>query len=208
VSLLIELHYLPSIAYFAALENHDEVVIEKHENYAKQSYRNRCQIVTSQGLRDLIVPTLAVHGKVPITAVRIDYSQKWLNNHWRSIQSSYGNAPYFEYYKDELHDALYKKQVFLYDLNLSLLSMCLRWLRKSIRVNESLTYEKSVDRKISDVRSLITVKNKANAHYFYKPVSYTQVFGSAFVEDASIIDLIFCVGPDAAGIVRASSIGK
>lgn len=208
MSLLIELHYLPSVAYFAALDKHEEIVIEKHENYVKQSYRNRCQIVTSQGLRDLIVPTLAVHGKIPITEVRIDYSQKWLNNHWRSIQSSYGKAPFFEHYKDELHDALYERQVFLYDLNLSLLSMCLRWLRKSIRVNESLTYEKSLDRKISDARSLISVKNKVIAHHFYNPVTYTQVFGSAFVEDASIIDLIFCVGPDAAGIVKASSIGK
>ncbi|MEO5975793.1 MAG: WbqC family protein [Chryseolinea sp.] len=208
MSLLIELHYLPSIAYFAALEKHEEMVIEKHEHYRKQSFRNRCQIVTSQGLRPLIVPTLDGHGKVPITEVRIDYSQKWLNNHWRSIQSSYGKAPFFEYYSDELHDTLYEKHILLYDLNRCLLSMCLRWIRKTIRVNESLTYEKSVDSKISDARSLITVKNNGKEHHFYKPVSYTQVFGSAFVEDVSVIDLIFCVGPDAAGIVKASSIVK
>ena len=44
------------------------------------------------------------HGKIAIKDVRIDYSQKWLNNHWRTITSAYRNAPFFEYYADDLHD--------------------------------------------------------------------------------------------------------
>ena len=122
---LIETHYLPSIAYFSALQNVDEVILEKHERYVKQSYRNRTYIVSTQGKEKLIVPLTSKHGKVLITDVRIDYGQKWLNQHWRAIQSAYGRAPFFEYYKEDLETVLFKKTMFLYDLNFELLSMCL-----------------------------------------------------------------------------------
>lgn len=206
-SILIEAQYLPSVAYFSALQSCEQIIIEKHEHYIKQTYRNRCTVNTSQGRADLIIPLTAKHGKVMISDVRIDYQQKWLNNHWRTIQSAYANAPFFEYYTDDLHAVLFKRHTFLLDLNLELLSMCLKWLKWPYQIGESLSYEKTTLGLI-DRRSVINPKKTDHLSEFYTPVPYTQVFGSSFEENMSIIDLIFCVGPMAASIVRESAGGK
>lgn len=203
---LIETHYLPSIAYFSALQNVNEVLLEKHERYVKQSYRNRTYIVSTQGKEKLIVPLTSKHGKVLITDVRIDYGQKWLNQHWRAIQSAYGKAPFFEYYKEDLERVLFKKTMFLYDLNFELLSMCLKWLKRDVTLKESVAYEVTPSPPILDLRGSISLKNEENLVNFYRPYRYYQVFGNTFVGNASILDLIFSEGPGAARIVEASAV--
>jgi hypothetical protein len=202
---LIELQYLPPISYFSLLQNFDTVFVEKFEHYEKQTYRNRCYIKTSQGVEPLIVPLTAKHGKTIIKDVRIDYNQKWLNNHYRSIQSAYGKAPFYEYYHDDLYHVLFKRQEFLYDLNLDLLTMCLKWLRHDIRVRETSFYEKLPQTGVSDYRSVINPKKPEGCNRIYKSVEYQQVFGVKFVENLSIIDLIFCEGPGAIQTVVASA---
>jgi WbqC-like protein family len=203
---LIETHYLPSIAYFSALQNVNEVLLEKHERFVKQSYRNRTYIVSTQGKEKLIVPLTSKHGKVLITDVRIDYGQKWLNQHWRAIQSAYGKAPFFEYYKEDLETVLFKKTTFLYDLNFELLSMCLKWLKRDVALRESVAYEGTPSPPILDLRGSISFKNEENLVNFYRPYRYYQVFGNTFVGNASILDLIFSEGPGAALIVEASAV--
>jgi hypothetical protein len=205
VTVLIEAHYLPSIAYFAALQQASEIVLEKHEYYVKQSYRNRCHIVSARGRETLIVPLTSKHGKVYINEVRIDYNQKWLNNHWRAIRSAYGKAPFFEHYADELERQLLRRQTFLYDLTHDMLSMCLRWLKWDAVIKESEKFEKTPSASVFDLRSALNAKDETNLSQFYLPVTYRQVFGNTFVANASVIDLIFCTGgPEASRIIRAS----
>ncbi|HEY9045623.1 MAG TPA: WbqC family protein [Ohtaekwangia sp.] len=203
---LIELHYLPSIAYFSVLSSSNEIIVERYEHYVKQTYRNRCYLNTSQGPAHLTIPLSGKHNKVVITDIRMDYTQKWLNNHWRTVQSAYGNAPFFEHYAEDLEKLLFKKYEFLYDLNFHLLSMCLAWLRWNTPVRESMSYEKDTTSGIQDMRSLINPKKTDLLAKFYSPVTYTQVFGNAFVSNMSLIDLIFCEGPSAAQIVKASAV--
>ena len=109
----IEVHYLPCIAYFSAVNGFEKVVVEKFEHYQKQSFRNRCYIKGPHQVETLIVP---VTGKVMANPSSLTsgstISQKWLNNHWRTIQSGYGNAPFFEYYAPELQDILFRKNDF------------------------------------------------------------------------------------------------
>lgn len=205
MTVLIEAHYLPCIAYFSVLANADNLTLEKHENFEKQTYRNRCQLVTSQGIQNLIVPLIHSPGKTLVTDVRIDYHQKWVNNHWRTIQSAYGKAPFFEYYQDDLRKVFDKRPEFLYDFNTELLSLCLDWLKSKVVVNETLSYQSFTDESVKDYRSCINVKNRANMADFYQPIPYTQVFGNTFAANMSIIDLIFCVGPEAARIIKTSS---
>lgn len=181
-----------------------EVMIERHENFVKQSYRNRCLINTTQGKAALIIPTTGKHGKTLITDVKIDHTQKWVNNHWRTIVSAYRNSPFFEFYADELEHLLYNRQTFLYDFNFNLLSMCLKWLKLTTVIKETLSYEKSFDTTINDMRSLINAKKSKYLEQIYKPVPYYQVFGNTFVENLSLIDLIFCCGPEAGRIVKSS----
>jgi len=204
---LIEAHYLPSIAYFAALQSAGEILLERYEYYVKQTYRNRCRINTANGRVQLIIPVIA-HGKMVITDVRLDFTQKWLNNHWRTVQSAYGKAPFFDYYADDLHHILFQKVRFLYDLNYRLLSMCLKWLKWDMPIKETEYYTQIVPSDVFDLRSAINAKKLEQCHQFYYPVMYNQVFGNTFVENLSLIDLVFCEGPGASSLVLASAIQK
>lgn len=203
--LLIELQYLPPVSYFALLQGFETVTVEKFEHYQKQTFRNRCYIKSASGVEILTIPLIHDPGKTPVCKVRIDYSQKWLNSHWRTIQSAYGNAPFFEYYQQDLHDTFYRKIPFLYELNLELLRMCLRWLKYNISVSETTFYQKEAGTEITDYRSVLNPKKPERCNDFYHPVEYQQVFGNKFVSNLSIIDLIFCEGPGALTVIRASA---
>lgn len=205
---LIELHYLPSIAYFSVLLKHDAVVLEAHEHFVKQSFRNRCTILTANGMQNLVVPLTEKHGKVTMKGIRIDYSQKWLNNHWRAITSAYRNAPFFEHYADDLHDILFRQPPFLYDLNRELLTICLRWLRSEIPVLETSHYQKTVEQGVMDFRNTLIAKKPETLDKYYTPVPYTQVFGKTFAKHLSFVDLIFCLGHEARKVVEAGAAGK
>ncbi len=202
-SCVIELHYLPCIEWFARVLLHDQVIIERHEHYEKQSYRNRCHIRAAHGLHRLIVP-VNVHGKVPVHQVKIDYSQKWINNHWRTLTSAYRLSPFFEYYEEELHHLLYKRPAYLYDLNLNLLQACLQWLKADVRISETSAYGAQYDGSVTDLRNLIHPKKKP-IDSLNCQIRYTQVFGTDFMENMSIIDLLSCEGPRAAVLLNPDS---
>ena len=155
----------------------------------------------------IIVPLTAKHGKTPISDVQIDYSQKWQNNHWRTIETAYRKAPYFEYYADDLKTILFHKHNFLFDLNLELLSFCLKNLRMAPALSVSVSYEKDPPSHIFDLRSQIIPKKPSFDRNFYKAVPYNQVFGSGFAENLSLIDLLFCEGPRATSLIIASQKG-
>nr|WP_302180045.1 WbqC family protein [Chryseosolibacter indicus] len=71
---------------------------------------------------------------------------------------------------------------------------------------ETSFYEKSPSLEIKDYRSVLNPKKEGDCNRFFKSVQYRQVFGSMFVPNMSIIDLIFCEGPGSLSIVRASAI--
>ncbi len=201
---LIEPHYLPSLEYFCALLYFDKLILEKNEHYIKQSFRNRCYINTANGVEMLVVPLSEKHGKVPLRDIRIDYTKKWQNNHWRGIQSAYTKAPFFEHYSDALRDIIFSDHHFLHDLNLALLSFCLRNMNLEKEVSETVSYEKSLIEDIYDLRSSITPKEAYSERPYYQPVPYHQVFGSAFAENLSFVDLLFSEGPGSLAILKAS----
>jgi len=205
---LIELHYLPCIAYFSALSSVETVVVEKYEHYEKQTFRNRCYIMGPHRLEPLIVPVQHAHGKAPMHQIRIDYSQKWLNGHWRTIKTGYGNAPFFEYYAPDLHDVMFRKPPFLYDLNLELMTLCLKWLHMKPVVRETRTYDEKTERDIIDLRGVINPKKEGGCNRIYKSIEYQQVFGSKFVPNLSLIDLIFSQGPGSWDVVKASAVNE
>jgi hypothetical protein len=202
---LIEAQYLPTLAYFTTLASASEIIVEKFEHYEKQTFRTRTLINTVHGKVSLTIPVESPHAKRVITDIKIDNTQKWLNHHLRTIQSGYGKAPFFEYYYDDLSAILLKKFQFLYDLNFELLTMCLRWLRFEKPLKESKLYEKNPGAPVLDLRSRINPKKPEQLELLYRPVEYKQVFGNKFVDNLSLIDLIFCEGPGAREIIHASN---
>ncbi len=201
---LIELHYLPSLAYFNFLLQYDEVFIEVQENFQKQSYRNRCHILSANKVLPLSIPVKKGSQRKKIKDVEIDHSQLWAKNHWRTITSSYGKSPFFEYYIEDFRYIFERDCKYLFDWNWSLLTLCLKLLRVSPKLTLTERYNHSHLEDKLDYRSVIHPKKDSRRHGFYQAYPYQQIFGKNFVQDLSIIDLLFCEGPNAMSILRQS----
>jgi len=68
MSVLLSTTYFGPVQWYQKLYRHDRVLIEAHEPFKKQTYRNRCYIATAQGLQALTVPVVhapAVSGASP-----------------------------------------------------------------------------------------------------------------------------------------------
>jgi hypothetical protein len=204
LNLLIDLHYLPSLEYFTVLRQFQLVELEYHEHYVKQSYRNRCFINTAQGVQMLVVPVTDKSGKTLVKAVRVEDSVRWKNIHWRTIESAYRKAPYYEHYADDLKKILYQPHKFLFDLNFALLSFCLKSIRHKPDLAVSAFYQQTVVAGYTDVRSAIQAKIPYSSRKYYRPVPYYQIFGNQFVSNLSLVDLLFCAAPEAGSILVAS----
>lgn len=200
---LIDLQYLPQANYFVLLLNEPELEIDGYEHFVKQTYRNRCRILTANGTDELSIPVLGGSKKILTRDIKIDYSQKWLNRNWRAIQSAYGKAPFFEYYAEDLLAVYQKKHVYLFDLTRELLTQCLDLLQFDISLKFTTVYHDLKKTPQNDFRSRITPKSNPDNLNTYKQSAYQQVFGNNFVNNLSVIDLIFCEGPQAGGIIKS-----
>ncbi len=204
MNVLIETQFLPSLEFFCVIANTDEVQVEHFEHFVKQSYRNHTFINTANGIEKLTVPLTSKGNRTLIKDVKIDQTQQWKNNQWRTIESAYRNSPFYEHYAGDLNKVLFQNHLHLVDLNMALLTLCLKWLRWPKKLAATKSYQTSSEQFV-DMRNVLLSKKPYNTRNFYNPVAYTQVFGNAFVENLSIADLIFCKGPEAGGILSAAS---
>ncbi|MDX1628187.1 MAG: WbqC family protein, partial [Fulvivirga sp.] len=165
----------------------------------------RCHILGANQVHTLSVPVIGGRRKIKMKDIAIDHSQRWQKDHWRTIQSAYGRAPFFEFFAEYFAPFFSKREKFLWNLNLDILTTCLKLLQKQVNFQFSDTYQKSPDpAEIIDFRSQIHPKKPPVNNQLYSPVPYTQVFGNKFVPNLSIIDLLFCEGPNAGNIVTKS----
>jgi hypothetical protein len=187
--------YLPPIEYFARIIEADEVFIEREENYIKQSFRNRCYILSAGGPQLLTVPVyLGSFHKTHIRDIRIDYSKRWQQVHLGALTSSYNSSPYFLYYFEIIENIILARYNFLLDLNMDLLTSFLKMLKMKIQVSYTTDFM-PVEGKEGDFRYTINPKKDTS----YNATEYFQVFNyvHGFVPGLSIVDLVFNLGPEA-----------
>jgi len=187
--------YLPPIEYFARIKEADEVLIERDENYLKQSYRNRCYILSTDKPQHLTVPVyLGSFHKTHIMDIRIDYSKRWQKVHLGALKSGYSSSPYFIYFFEVIEKIIQSDHEFLLDLNMELLEALMKMLKLERKISFTSGFM-PVESNFDDLRYSISPKKKSS----YSPKKYIQVFNtdSGFIPGLSIADLIFNVGPEA-----------
>lgn len=203
---VISTAYLGPISYYSKFFMANPVIIEKNENYLKQSYRNRCIIAGANGPLTLVIPVKrgSFH-KISIKELKIDYKTNWQTNHIRSIISSYKSSPFFEFYIDDLIPFYQQKTRFLIDYNTNLMKTMLKLLEINQELSFTKTYIKEYPSTELDYREKLHPKSSYKDPFF-KSMEYTQVFEQkhGFISNLSIIDLLFNLGPESADFLRKS----
>ncbi|MBD8388150.1 WbqC family protein [Dysgonomonas sp. BGC7] len=201
--------YLGPVQYYSKFLTTEKIYIERYENYIKQTYRNRCVIVSANGPITLSIPVIHSSGdKTLIKDVRIADHGNWQHMHWNAIVSAYNSTPFFEYYQDDFHSFYHNKFNFLFDFNEALRELILNLL--NIEVPE-ITYTdkyKERDSGYEDWRELINPKKDWRLlDSKFREVPYYQVFIQkfGFIPNMSIIDLLFNMGNEAQLVLDKST---
>ena len=185
--------YFPSISYMARFLKEDAPVIEVWETYHKQTYRNRCRVMTANGVESLSVPVVKVNGNHTMTKdIQISYQEPWQQVHRRCLESAYKAAPYFDHYYDYFRPVFEGQFERLIDLNDTALKAILKTLKTNMEIIHTEDYVRETEK---DFRETFSPKKLINSDLF---PSYYQVFNTKFpfAPDLSVLDLLFNEGPE------------
>ena len=202
---LLSTTYFGPVQWYQKLNRHALCVVEQHDHFIKQTYRNRCVIATTQGPQALTVPVEKYVNDVTETRdIRISDHGNWRHLHWNALLSAYGESPFFEFYADDLRPFFEQRWTYLLDFNMAITQKLCELL--DIEPELRLTTQYGVDGlngkeaipQENDYRNVIRPKHPlADEAFEARPYYqvYQQKFG--FLPNLSILDLLFNMGNEA-----------
>ena len=144
---LLSSTYFGPIQWYQKLNRYDECLIERHESFIKQTYRNRMIIPTTNGPLSLTIPTN--HDiSLSMKDIRISDHANWRHVHWNALLSAYGESPFFEYYQDDIRPFYEKKYEFLFDFNMETTEKMIELLDIRPKISITDEYFLSEERKV------------------------------------------------------------
>ena len=201
MKILIHPTYFPTIATFAVLAQKD-VVWEFHDNFQKQTYRNRCYICTDKGKHMLNIPIRHVggdQGRQKYVDVELDNRYDWKKIHWRTLETAYRASPFFEFFEDDIRPLYEGNDVSLYEFNLKTIETIANCLGISMPNERNSSYDLNPTENI-DGRFLVEAKKDLTL----KMEPYSQVFVErhGFIPNLSVLDLLFNEGTNALSYLK------
>lgn len=178
--------YLGSISWYRSWLNDANALIEQYETFPKQTIRNRCRIIGSNGVQTLTIPVERQHGRnIKTRDIHITYQEKWQHLHWEALRSAYRNSPFYDYYAEFFEPFYTQRFDYLLDFNLQLTEVVLKLLDTNKTINLTTDFS-------------LTDTTCCNPKSDNAPKPYYQVFQDrhGFQADLSIIDLLFNMGPE------------
>ena len=182
--------FLAPINYYSILFNVPNCIIDINEFYIKQTLRSRYAVYASNGKLNLSIPRIRKNSsKTLMKDIQICYSEPWQKIHWKTIISCYNSSPFFDFYRDKFEEIFQRKDKYLLDLNNHSLLLIKSILKIDNNINFSEKFQN--DPKDIDLRNYKFISESIN--------KYDQVFSSkhGYIDNLSIIDLIFNLGPEA-----------
>jgi hypothetical protein len=185
------------------------MTVDVGEHYVKRSYRNKCSILSANGVMALTVPLSRSSSDdadlthAAMKDLKVSYDDNWRHVHWQSLVSAYNMSPFFEYYEDDIKPLFERKFDYLVDLNAEAMDIVNRLLMMDdVMINVSETYIPAQTVEL-DLRDKITPKTHLND---FNQKEYYQVFSEkyGFQPNLSILDLLFNLGPESRVVLRDS----
>ena len=195
---VLPIFYLPPVSWFAEfLKDENEILLEQHENFPKQTYRSRCNIYGANGKLALILP-IHHNGKRAMKDLELSYAEDWQKLHWKSIKIAYQSSPYFEFYEDKLKQIFSVQPTSLIEFNLNALKIILQILKVEKDFSLTTEFEKTPD--VVDLRERFSAKKESEYHL----PEYYQTFSDklGFIKDLSILDVVCNIGPESATYIK------
>lgn len=195
MDVLLPAAYFPPISYLAYMLN-NSVTIETQEHFVKQSIRSRCTILGANGILNLQVPRAKSKHRQSVSESEIHYQDEdWRKLHWRSLEAAYRNSPFFEFYANELKPFFEKEHTHHLNIAVESTQLIARLMNISIAFELSTSYQPSVEG--LDLRNAWNKKDYRENPPVSEFPNYIQVFADRqrFVQDLSVLDLLFCQGP-------------
>ena len=149
---LLSSTYFGPIQWYQKLNRYDECLIERHESFIKQTYRNRMIIPTTNGPLSLTIPTNH-NTSLAMKDIRISDHANWRHVHWNALLSAYGESPFFEYYQDDIRPFYEKKYEFLFDFNMEITEKMIELLDIRPKISITSEYIQNEELKVKSIES-------------------------------------------------------
>ena len=189
-TIILPSSYLPSINYFYLILKYENILIESHDFYIKQSLRNHAIILGPNGDQKITVPIQRKSkSKTVFKNMKIS-NNLWKKKHIQSIKTAYGNSPFFIHYVDELFEIINHEYYQLLELNRSLLTYFL----KELNIKKKIIYTNKFIGDYGD--GYLDYRDKKLKSVIFQSIYYQQTFlhKNNNLEKYSIIDLLFNIG--------------
>ena len=185
----------PPIHWVRLALEEDPASIYVHENYIKQTYRNRYDILSANGPISLTIPVEGQKGqKVMTKDIRIADHQ-WVKNHLATIRSAYARSAYYEFFADEILPVFESRYSFLVDFNMASIAWMARYIPQ---FRFEISSENRGFLALSEMEQNQLLVFEPGQNWTQTP-SYPQVFADrfAFQSNLSTLDLLMNLGPRA-----------
>jgi len=195
--------FFPNVASYMVMVQSTNLVFEIQDSYQKQTYRNRCYIYGANGKLGLNIPVhYSQKNRQNSTKIKIDNSSNWQSIQWKSIESAYKTSPFFEFYEDEFTVLFNTPKEFLIAFNFECIEVINRCLNLEVIFTKSDQFSKSTSD--LDYRFLVNARKES----IINNPSYIQVFQDkyGFINNLSILDLLFNEGPNALTYLKQNPI--
>lgn len=205
MKLLIDYQYFGTVNYYKILFDFKYIEFEEYERYQKGSFRNRTIIPGANGLINLSVPLQNGRDQRSLFKdIKIAYKENWVLQHTRALDACYRRAPFYEYYRDSLFSILASQEEYLMQLDKKLSQWVLKMLKAKMEIAYTSYYQIQLEEDVKDARGICLPNQKIPLN---EMVKYAQVFEdrNGFQPNMSILDLLFCCGPAANGLLVSNN---
>ena len=128
----------------------------------------------------------------------------WQRQQWRSLQTAYGSAPFWDFYAPVFEPFFTERFDFLLDFNVEILKTIFKLLKidKTVNICLSTRYEAIFTEGV-DFRQTISPKIQSD----FKATPYSQLFNDRydFIPNLSILDVLFCCGNQSLSVLKSLS---